>query len=173
MSTDCNPNWQHAAFSFYRYTPSIAAAALFCVLFFLSTILHLFQMWKTRCWYLTPLVVGCFCAFIPSPSYYKPLTIALTFNPIHSWVYWVCWPSRIWSTKSRLLDTGTISYSKHVYFACTGIIRSVHLYDTRPNHYSRRWARSLDDSSAVAHQNIRHWRRRLLLTSCWRCDIFS
>ncbi|KAL6910064.1 RTA1 like domain-containing protein [Trichoderma evansii] len=64
MSTNCNPNWQHAAFAFYRYTPSVAAAALFCVLFFLSTILHLFQMWKTRCWYLTPLVIGCFFEFI-------------------------------------------------------------------------------------------------------------
>ncbi|KAL7917711.1 RTA1 like domain-containing protein [Trichoderma austrokoningii] len=64
MSTNCVPDWQHAVFSFYRYTPSVAAAAIFCVLFFLSSILHLFQMCKTRCWYLTPLVVGCFFEFI-------------------------------------------------------------------------------------------------------------
>ncbi|EHK49338.1 hypothetical protein TRIATDRAFT_190116 [Trichoderma atroviride IMI 206040] len=64
MSTNCVADWQHAAFSFYRYTPSTAAAAIFCILFFLSGILHLFQMCKTRCWYLTPLVIGCFFEFI-------------------------------------------------------------------------------------------------------------
>lgn len=168
MSTNCIPNWQHAAFSYYRYTPSVAAASIFCVLFFLSSLLHLLQMCKTRCWYLTPLVLGCLCAFMPGHGYSKPFTMALTFNYIYSWVCWFCWPSHIWGTKSRLLDTGTIPHSKHVHFDCAGIIRSVHLYDTRPNHYSCWWARSLNHSAAMAHQNICRWRRHLLLTSCWR-----
>ncbi|KAL7949784.1 RTA1 like domain-containing protein [Trichoderma barbatum] len=64
MGSNCDPNWQHAAFAFYRYTPSIAAAAVFCILFFLSTLLHFLQMWKTRSWYLTPLVIGCLFEFI-------------------------------------------------------------------------------------------------------------
>ncbi|KAL6699271.1 RTA1 like domain-containing protein [Trichoderma pleuroticola] len=60
----CDPNWQHAAFAYYRYHPSVAAAALFCVLFFLSGVFHFIQMWKTKSWYLTPLVIGCFFEFV-------------------------------------------------------------------------------------------------------------
>ncbi|KAJ4859382.1 RTA1 like protein domain-containing protein [Trichoderma breve] len=63
-STACDPNWQHATFAYYRYHPSVGAAALFCVLFFLSGVFHFIQMWKTRSWYLTPLVIGCFFEFI-------------------------------------------------------------------------------------------------------------
>ncbi|KAL7806793.1 RTA1 like domain-containing protein [Trichoderma aethiopicum] len=64
METKCNPDWQHAAFALYRYTPSVAAAAIFCILFFVSTVIHFIQMWKTKSWYLTPLVIGCFFEFV-------------------------------------------------------------------------------------------------------------
>ncbi|KAL5091594.1 hypothetical protein Trisim1_002812 [Trichoderma cf. simile WF8] len=63
-STVCDPNWQHATFAYYRYHPSLGAAILFCILFFLSGVFHFIQMWKTRSWYLTPLVIGCFFEFI-------------------------------------------------------------------------------------------------------------
>ncbi|KAL6801536.1 RTA1 like domain-containing protein [Trichoderma sp. SZMC 28012] len=63
-STVCDPNWQHATFAYYRYHPSLGAAILFCILFFLSGVFHFIQMWKTRSWYLTPLVLGCFFEFI-------------------------------------------------------------------------------------------------------------
>lgn len=168
MSTNCIPDWQHAVFSFYRYTPTVAAAAIFCILFLLSSILHLFQMCKTRCWYLTPLVVGCFCAFMPRHSSFETFTIWLTFNYGFSWVYWLCWPRCIWDRKSRLLDTRAIPHSEHVHFACTGIICSVHLHDTRPNHNSCWGSGSFNYSTAMAHQDIRHRRHHLLLTSCWR-----
>ncbi|KAL6871612.1 RTA1 like domain-containing protein [Trichoderma longibrachiatum] len=64
MGTECNSDWQHAAFALYRYTPSVAAAAIFCILFFVSTVIHFIQMWKTKSWYLTPLVIGCFFEFV-------------------------------------------------------------------------------------------------------------
>ncbi|KAL6880730.1 RTA1 like domain-containing protein [Trichoderma novae-zelandiae] len=64
MGTKCDPDWQHAAFAFYRYTPSVAAAVIFCILFFASTVIHFIQMWKTKSWYLTPLVIGCFFEFV-------------------------------------------------------------------------------------------------------------
>ncbi|KAL7929197.1 RTA1 like domain-containing protein [Trichoderma chlorosporum] len=63
-NANCDPNWQHAAFAFYRYHPSVAAAGIFCVLFFISTVIHFFQMWRTKSWYLTPLVIGCLFEFI-------------------------------------------------------------------------------------------------------------
>ncbi|KAL2067746.1 hypothetical protein VTL71DRAFT_15842 [Oculimacula yallundae] len=42
----------------YRYNPSIAAAAVSCVLFALTTGMHIFQMHRSRAWFLIPLVVG-------------------------------------------------------------------------------------------------------------------
>ncbi|KAL7781693.1 RTA1 like domain-containing protein [Trichoderma ceciliae] len=66
MSGDdnCIADWKHAFFSYYRYVPSLAAAAVFGCLFCLSLAGHCFQMIKTRAWFLMPLVVGCLFEFI-------------------------------------------------------------------------------------------------------------
>ncbi|KAJ9143093.1 RTA1-domain-containing protein [Pleurostoma richardsiae] len=64
MAVVCNPEWRTATWAFYRYVPSVAAAVIFCLLFLASTILHLFQMWKTKARFLTALVVGCLLEFI-------------------------------------------------------------------------------------------------------------
>jgi hypothetical protein len=61
MATVCNPYWREAAWSIYRYVPSIAPAVIFCLLFLVSGILHLWQMWRTKAWFLTALVLGCLC----------------------------------------------------------------------------------------------------------------
>jgi hypothetical protein len=42
----------------YRYTPSTLLAAIFLGLFGLTTLLHNFQLVRTRTWYLIPLLVG-------------------------------------------------------------------------------------------------------------------
>ncbi|KAJ5203147.1 hypothetical protein N7449_005226 [Penicillium cf. viridicatum] len=47
---------QHIDFKLYRYTPSIAAAAIFVALFIITTVLHLWQLIKSRSW--------CFIAFV-------------------------------------------------------------------------------------------------------------
>jgi hypothetical protein len=52
-----NPN----AFIFYRYHPSLAAAAVFMALFALTTTLHLYQMVRKQAWFLTPFIVGGVC----------------------------------------------------------------------------------------------------------------
>ncbi|CZS92933.1 related to RTM1 protein [Rhynchosporium agropyri] len=44
----------------YRYNPSIAAAAVACILFALTTGMHVFQMYRSRAWFLVPLVIGGF-----------------------------------------------------------------------------------------------------------------
>ncbi|KAF3073949.1 hypothetical protein CI102_11976 [Trichoderma harzianum] len=64
MAIVCNPDWLHATWSFYRYVPSVAAAVIFCILFLVATGLHLFQMFKTKTWFLTALVFGCLFEFI-------------------------------------------------------------------------------------------------------------
>ncbi|KAJ4361178.1 hypothetical protein N0V95_002148 [Ascochyta clinopodiicola] len=42
----------------YHYTPSLAAAAVFVVLFALTTGFHMFQTFKKRSWFMTPFIIG-------------------------------------------------------------------------------------------------------------------
>ena len=48
-------------FSYYHYDPSVAAAIIFIVLFILTTLLHMYQMIRTRTWFLVPFVLGGIC----------------------------------------------------------------------------------------------------------------
>lgn len=52
-------------FQFYYYTPSTAAAAIFIVIFGLTTALHGWQMFRTKTWFLIPFLIGGCC--MPSP----------------------------------------------------------------------------------------------------------
>lgn len=45
---------------YYRYAPSLAGAAIFTVLFFISTFLHTWQAFSKRAWFLTPFIIGGF-----------------------------------------------------------------------------------------------------------------
>lgn len=45
-------------FQLYHYHPSIAAAAIFVLLFAATTLYHGWQMARARCWIAIPLVVG-------------------------------------------------------------------------------------------------------------------
>lgn len=48
-------------FKYYQYDPSMAAAIIFTILFFTTTMIHLYQFVRTRTWILIPLLVGGFC----------------------------------------------------------------------------------------------------------------
>ncbi|KAM0420794.1 hypothetical protein ACHAPT_011455 [Fusarium lateritium] len=54
----CNPNYKDAVWAFYRFEPSIEANIVFVVLFSVTTLLHILQIFRTRTWYLTALVLG-------------------------------------------------------------------------------------------------------------------
>lgn len=58
QTTDDDP---HAGFVFYYYEPSMAAAAIFVVLFGLTSILHSVQMFTTRTWFMIPFLIGGYC----------------------------------------------------------------------------------------------------------------
>ncbi|KAI0851876.1 RTA1-domain-containing protein [Daldinia vernicosa] len=64
MATCGNPNWQDAQWAFYRYQPSATAAAVFSVLFGITLVTHVAQIYITRTWYLLALVIGCTCECI-------------------------------------------------------------------------------------------------------------
>ena len=50
-------------FVFYNYTPSLAAAILFSVLFFIVTIARITRMLMKKTWYFIPFVLGCLYKF--------------------------------------------------------------------------------------------------------------
>jgi hypothetical protein len=55
-------------FKLYRYDPSVPLAAVVSVLFALLTGLHFFQMYRSRVWFLIPLVLGGICRFLSQPQ---------------------------------------------------------------------------------------------------------
>ncbi|KAJ3549180.1 hypothetical protein NM208_g79 [Fusarium decemcellulare] len=44
--------------SYYNYDPSLAAAIIFIIIFAISSILHLYQIIKTRTWFFIPFLLG-------------------------------------------------------------------------------------------------------------------
>ena len=46
------------AYQFYRYDPLVASAIVALILFFSSTVIHTYQLTRTRAWYMIPLLVG-------------------------------------------------------------------------------------------------------------------
>ncbi|KAJ5675694.1 hypothetical protein N7462_008591, partial [Penicillium macrosclerotiorum] len=45
-------------FTFYYYTPSAAAAGIFTALFGLSSLMHFYQLVRTRTWFMIPFLIG-------------------------------------------------------------------------------------------------------------------
>ncbi|KAF3385543.1 Protein RTM1 [Penicillium rolfsii] len=45
-------------FALYRYTPSIPAAVVFAVMFFIITILHCIRLWRYRAFFFVPFIIG-------------------------------------------------------------------------------------------------------------------
>ena len=62
MAGDTVDNW----FKYYRYDPSMAAAIIFIVAFLATTILHFYQLVRTKTWIVTPLLVGGICTLLHS-----------------------------------------------------------------------------------------------------------
>jgi hypothetical protein len=50
---------------FYKYTPSKVAAAVFIVLFAISSIVHLLQLLRNRVWFFIPMFLGGLCQWFP------------------------------------------------------------------------------------------------------------
>jgi hypothetical protein len=44
-----------------RYVPSLAAAALFALLFIAITVAHFWRLFRTRMWFCLPFAIGDFC----------------------------------------------------------------------------------------------------------------
>ncbi|KAK1624864.1 RTA1 like protein-domain-containing protein [Colletotrichum phormii] len=64
MARGCTADYVNAEWSFYRFEPSTAAAVFFCVVYVLTTGLHIFQLVRTKTWYMTAFVIGGLCEVI-------------------------------------------------------------------------------------------------------------
>ncbi|KIM97692.1 hypothetical protein OIDMADRAFT_129749 [Oidiodendron maius Zn] len=51
-------------FEFYRYTPSVPAACVFIGLFTVSSVLHTYQIARSRAWVMIPFLLGAYCESI-------------------------------------------------------------------------------------------------------------
>ncbi|KIX01520.1 uncharacterized protein Z518_09246 [Rhinocladiella mackenziei CBS 650.93] len=49
---------ENADFKLYQYDPSLTAAVIFIILFLLITLLHTYQLVRTRTWYFIPFCIG-------------------------------------------------------------------------------------------------------------------
>lgn len=54
----------YADWKYYQYNPSMPAAVIFIILFLAVSVLHLYQMVRTRVWIFIPFVLGGFCKLI-------------------------------------------------------------------------------------------------------------
>jgi len=60
----------NAGFQFYHYKPSVAAAAVFLILFLATSVIHTWQMFKNRTWFFVAFIIGGFCMEIsPLPLF--------------------------------------------------------------------------------------------------------
>jgi hypothetical protein len=58
MDTSLIPRDSASDFQYYYYEPSVVAAIIFVALFGITTLLHIFQMLKSRTWFMIPFVIG-------------------------------------------------------------------------------------------------------------------
>ncbi len=71
---ECNPDYKNATWAYYRYIPTLGAAILFVVLFGIATIIHGYQMIRTRTWYLSAFFAGGVCKLMFPGRRYRNLT---------------------------------------------------------------------------------------------------
>lgn len=66
-------DYETAAWAFYRYKPSLAGAIIFILLFLGSTVVHTYQLYKTRSLFFIPFLIGGFCkSFISAANLLSP-----------------------------------------------------------------------------------------------------
>ncbi|TDZ48376.1 Protein RTM1 [Colletotrichum trifolii] len=53
-----------SSFKLYHYDPTVAGAVIFVLLFLATTTLHLWQLFKSKCWFLLPMALGGILEFV-------------------------------------------------------------------------------------------------------------
>lgn len=135
-------------FSFYHYDPTSVGAIIFIILFFLTTILHFYQLLRTRSWFMIPMVVGGCRGF--SQIY---LLSGMLMN-LFSWMDWI-YRSHNLSHANPELDSRPIHHSNPLPARRTRTLRSEHLYGIRKDHHFGRWRIARFDQEEMADEVFR------------------
>jgi hypothetical protein len=67
------------AYAFYRYDPIVAPAVVALILFFITTVFHIYQVSRTRAWYMIPMIVGGLSTILPFNGAY---------DSVYTWIRW-------------------------------------------------------------------------------------
>lgn len=57
-------------YDLYGYAPELAPGIVFCLLFLLTTVAHVFQAWRTRTWWALVFAVGGLSTLSPNFSFH-------------------------------------------------------------------------------------------------------
>ena len=121
-------------YQLYAYTPSLAAAVIFTILFALVTALHAYQLIKTRAWYLIPIVIGGLCTRT-SPPYLPRNAPLANQNLAVEWIGYIGraissqqgrdWTIGPYITQSLLLLTAPLFFAASIYMSLARIAQGI------------------------------------------------
>ena len=134
----------------YRYTPSIAAAAVVISVFAILTGLHTYRMIRTKLWFCVPFTIGGACTYRYSIDH--GLSSSLTSNVPCSRTHWIHWP-RCRSQQPRV--PRPFHHTVAVRPGGSGALRSKHLHDARPSHPRGPRRIPVGRPGVLAHQTFR------------------
>lgn len=118
-----------STFKYYHYDPSAAAAGLFTALFFLATILHSYQMIRTRTWIFVPFVIG---GVMEALGYIGVSQSCLQTTWNH--LVLTCVVENFVRRGNTKLDIGTLYHANTVAPCSTCPLCRQYLYGARTNH---------------------------------------
>ncbi|KLO81410.1 Uncharacterized protein LW93_8119 [Fusarium fujikuroi] len=134
MAVKCDPNYRHADWSFYRYEPSTAAAVIFVILFSVTTFVHVFQMFRTKTWYMVAFCLGGICKALHetllSDVTNRPVTVAeiagYVGRAINSTEDPGCWTLGPYVVQSVLLLIAPALMAASIYMILSRVILLTH-----------------------------------------------
>lgn len=122
------------AYKYYHYDPSGAAAVTFAAVFGLSTVIHLWQMFRTRTFYFTPFIIGGICTLSDETTLHKAANIYCV-NIVEALGY-MCrfisstetpdWTMKPYIGQSLMLLLAPALFAASVYMTLGRIIRLLH-----------------------------------------------
>lgn len=160
---DCIPNYKDAVWSYYRYEPSIAGAVIFCILFGITSGLHAFQLYTTRTWYLSALVVGGLCEFPSSDerSVHPVSRVSLIGQSVSRRMHRIHSSRGQRNGRARLLEPRGLYRAERPDSYRARLHGCFDLHGPRKDHFAYRWGLALADQAAIYHKDLRGRRRDL------------
>lgn len=150
--------------NYYDYTPSLAAAVIFCILFGSITGYHFWLLFRNRTWFFIVFGIGGLCLFLLS----KISSRAYTDFFQHSSRNCRLWGSSNKRKSKSWLHASAIPCPKSLDFACAFAFRRINLYASRSRNPCN-WRRlPITHSRSISNNNFCLWRRHIFSCPSWR-----